>query len=60
MGKGDQRSRRGKLFSGTFGKSRLRKEANKKKVAVTRTPLATKRPAAPPAPAKKAPRKTTP
>ncbi len=26
MGKGDQRSRRGKIFRGTFGKSRPRKD----------------------------------
>lgn len=31
MGKGDKRSRRGKIFAGSFGKTRLRK---KKKVAV--------------------------
>ncbi len=60
MGKGDQRSRRGKLFRGTFGKSRPRKKATtKKKAPVARTPLAAKRPTAPAAP-KKAPRKTTP
>jgi len=26
MGKGDQRSKRGKIFKGTFGKSRKRKK----------------------------------
>lgn len=31
MGKGDKRSRRGKIFAGSFGKTRLRK---KKKVVV--------------------------
>ena len=32
MGKGDIRSRRGKLYKGTFGKTRLRKGAiNRKK-----------------------------
>jgi len=29
MGKGDQRSKRGKIYRGTYGKSRLRKD-NKK------------------------------
>jgi len=30
MGKGDQRSRRGKLFRGTFGKRRPKKKKKKK------------------------------
>ncbi len=29
MGKGDQKTRRGKLFRGTFGKTRPRKKFNK-------------------------------
>ncbi|HDI78693.1 MAG TPA: 30S ribosomal protein THX [Desulfobacteraceae bacterium] len=32
MGKGDQRSRRGKLFRGTFGKRRPKKKKKKKRV----------------------------
>jgi 30S ribosomal protein S31 len=31
MGKGDRRSRRGKIFSGTFGKRRPRKKKKTKK-----------------------------
>ena len=30
MGKGDRRTRRGKLFTGTFGKSRPRKKVKTK------------------------------
>lgn len=30
MGKGDQRTRRGKIFRGTFGKRRPRKKKRKK------------------------------
>jgi 30S ribosomal protein S31 len=30
MGKGDRRTRRGKIFKGTYGKSRPRKKRNKK------------------------------
>ena len=57
MGKGDQRSRRGKLYRGTFGKSRPRKA--KKKPVPAKSPFAIGRgPTA--APAKKAPRKATP
>jgi 30S ribosomal protein S31 len=62
MGKGDQRSRRGKLYRGTFGKSRPRKKnkvkgmAAKARVAPRRAPAA----AAASAAAKKPPRKTTP
>lgn len=29
MGKGDMRTRRGKIFKGTFGKSRPKKKKNK-------------------------------
>ncbi|MDZ7722665.1 MAG: 30S ribosomal protein THX [candidate division KSB1 bacterium] len=31
MGKGDQRSRRGKIWRGTYGKNRLKKDTKKKK-----------------------------
>lgn len=31
MGKGDQRTRRGKLFRGTYGKRRSRKKKRKEK-----------------------------
>lgn len=34
MGKGDQRTRRGKLFRGSYGKTRLRKKKKKKAPAV--------------------------
>ena len=30
MGKGDRRTRRGKIFRGTYGKTRPRKKKNKK------------------------------
>lgn len=30
MGKGDKRSRRGKIFAGSFGKTRPKKKNNKK------------------------------
>ena len=46
MGKGDKRSRRGKISAGTFGKARPK--ARKKKVAkaaTTRTPVKKKAPA---------------
>ena len=33
MGKGDKRTRRGKLFAGSYGKTRLRKK-NKKIISV--------------------------
>jgi len=33
MGKGDQRSRRGKIYRGSFGKSRAKDPAKKKKRA---------------------------
>ncbi|MGH7506226.1 MAG: 30S ribosomal protein THX [Longimicrobiales bacterium] len=31
MGRGDHRSRKGKIFRGSYGKARPRKEASKKK-----------------------------
>lgn len=41
MGKGDKRSRRGKIWRGTFGKSRPRKAAkNAKAGATARKPAA--------------------
>jgi len=40
MGKGDQRTKRGKIFAGSFGKTRPRK--NKKKTVKTETPKETK------------------
>ncbi|HEX3845170.1 MAG TPA: 30S ribosomal protein THX [Steroidobacteraceae bacterium] len=33
MGKGDQRSRRGKIYRGSFGKSRAKDPAKKKRAA---------------------------
>lgn len=33
MGKGDKRTRRGKIFAGSFGKTRPRKKKKKKPVA---------------------------
>ncbi len=33
MGKGDKKSRRGKIFAGSFGKSRPKKKINKSKNA---------------------------
>ncbi|HNS26607.1 MAG TPA: 30S ribosomal protein THX [Steroidobacteraceae bacterium] len=33
MGKGDPRSRRGKIYQGSFGKTRPKKKAAKKKAA---------------------------
>jgi 30S ribosomal protein S31 len=33
MGKGDSRTRRGKIFKGTYGKKRPKKSANKKPAA---------------------------
>jgi len=35
MGKGDQRSRRGKIYRGSFGKSRPKDPAKKRKAAKT-------------------------
>jgi len=35
MGKGDRRTRRGKIYRGTFGKSRPKSPAKKKKKAAT-------------------------
>ncbi|MEO7774072.1 MAG: 30S ribosomal protein THX [Steroidobacteraceae bacterium] len=37
MGKGDRRSRRGKIYNGSFGKSRPKAPAKKKKVAAKKT-----------------------
>ncbi len=31
MGKGDHRSKKGKIYRGTFGKTRLKRKKNKKK-----------------------------
>jgi len=36
MGKGDQRSRRGKIYRGSFGKSRAKDPAKKKKRAMAK------------------------
>lgn len=36
MGKGDQRSRRGKIYRGSFGKSRAKDPAKKKKRAASK------------------------
>jgi ribosomal small subunit protein bTHX len=36
MGKGDHRSRRGKIYQGSFGKSRLKDPAKKKRRAARR------------------------
>lgn len=33
MGKGDKRSKRGKIFRGTYGKNRLHKKGNKARPA---------------------------
>jgi 30S ribosomal protein S31 len=40
MGKGDRRTRRGKIYRGTFGKSRPKDPARKKKKARTAAPAA--------------------
>jgi 30S ribosomal protein S31 len=53
MGKGDRRSRRGKLFRGTFGVTRKHKTAQKSAVAATATAATPKTEE----PKKKAPRK---
>jgi 30S ribosomal protein S31 len=37
MGKGDQRTRRGKIFAGSFGKTRPKKKNKNKKVTVQDT-----------------------
>jgi ribosomal small subunit protein bTHX len=37
MGKGDQRSKRGKIFAGTHGKSRPKKKNQNKKKEETKT-----------------------
>ncbi len=63
MGKGDQRTRRGKLYRGTFGKSRPHSKKNKGKTVAAKARVAPRRApaAAPPAaPPKKVPRKSTP
>jgi len=36
MGKGDQRSRRGKIYRGSFGKSRAKDPAKRRKRAAAR------------------------
>ena len=36
MGKGDHRSRRGKIYQGSFGKSRVKDPARKKRRAARR------------------------
>ncbi|MBX5438279.1 MAG: 30S ribosomal protein THX [Thermoflavifilum sp.] len=40
MGKGDIRTRRGKIWKGTFGKSRPARKQNKKQFPVARTSAA--------------------
>ena len=35
MGKGDRRTRRGKIYAGSFGKTRLKDPAKKKKRVAT-------------------------
>jgi ribosomal small subunit protein bTHX len=36
MGKGDRRTRRGKIYSGSYGKTRVKDPAKKKKRVVAR------------------------
>lgn len=55
MGKGDQRSRRGKIFRGTFGKTRPRKQ-HKGYVAPPAAPAAPVAEAAPKTPRKRTPK----
>ena len=43
MGKGDKRSRRGKIFAGSYGKTRLRKKKVAVKTAEEKTAKATKK-----------------
>lgn len=38
MGRGDKRSRRGKIFAGSYGKTRPRKKAVTKPVAIEEKP----------------------
>lgn len=38
MGKGDKRTRRGKIFAGSFGKSRPKKKTNENKPAEESAP----------------------
>jgi 30S ribosomal protein S31 len=54
VGKGDRRTRRGKIYAGSFGKTRPKSPKGGKKVAA---PAAAAKPAAKPA-AKTAPRRT--
>ena len=42
MGKGDRKTRRGKIYRGSFGKSRPKKPASKKKAAAKSTGSARK------------------
>jgi len=37
MGKGDKRTKRGKIFKGSFGKSRPKKKKEKKVIASSKT-----------------------
>ncbi len=53
MGKGDRRTRRGKIYAGTFGKSRP-KDPKRAKATGSKPVTTTARPAAKKAPAKKA------
>ena len=55
MGKGDKRSKRGKLFKGSFGKSRPHKSKKKSAVTAAKPSAAAKKSAAPKI--KSAPRK---
>lgn len=61
MGKGDQKSRKGKIFSGSYGVTRKKKKAatfvakpSAKKVSVKEEEAPAEKPAAKKAPAKKA------
>ena len=56
MGKGDRRTRRGKIYAGSFGKSRPKDPKAGKKTAAPRPAASSSRPAAKPAarPARKA------
>lgn len=38
MGKGDRRTRRGKIYNGSYGKTRPRKEKKRKKGKASRKP----------------------
>jgi len=37
VGKGDRRTRRGKIYAGSFGKSRLKDPARRKRAAAKKT-----------------------